>query len=1466
MKISKCYIITNCLLQMKNRIHLRLSKSSQARSVNFLLLAGMICLLTQASTIQAQSENGRENLRSVADVNFDSNHLDNLLKNRDQLLSRHPVAAGKLHGKVLELMDRHTRLGAGQAIDFAQSHGIDVEDETVTVVAVPKEGTSPELLADSMSQIGAEIIRTGHQAVKINIQLGQLETLAIDVGELDYVRLPIKAHFYNSVISEGVGDDSWTNAQNWQDHNLTGAGIKVAVIDGGFEGLAARQGEDEIPSSAIMYDTTGTGMETGGYHGCAVAEVIYDMAPNAQLYLIKFEYLIDLESAVDYCISNNIDVINFSGGFYNVNFYDGAAYSSMTPSPVTIANDAQTNGILWVNSAGNDQQGHARASWNDFNSNDLMDWTPGPLFHEINELEGIVSVGSTITLCLTWNDWPTSDQDFDMYLYKYQSPSDTWIFVTGSANVQTGTQPPIETIIYPVTSPGFYGVVIYKYSATSSPTFILRSLNHDLDYYSYHNHTTPVGGSIACPADAASVLAVGAIDEYNYRTGPIESFSSIGPTNGSYTGQIVHTKPDICGPEEVSSRTFQVFFPPPYVPHYFEGTSASAPHIAGAAALVWSKFTGYNNSQVRSYLESATIDLGSGGKDNTYGYGPLVLNKVWNLTTSSTTGGSVTIPGEGTYLYDDGTTVPLTAVAETGWSFNSWSGDLTGSANPETITMDDDYSVTANFAIDTFTLDYAAGPGGSLTGETAQVVNYNTNGTAVTAVPDAGYDFVNWSDASTENPRTDLNVTANIDVTANFAINTYTLDYTAGPGGSLTGETAQVVDYNTNGTAVTAVPDAGYNFVNWSDASTENPRTDLNVTANIDVTANFVLQYTLTASSDPNGTIEPSGTFTKNSGQDQLFTATPNTGYQTNIWYLDGNSIQTGANTYLLTNIQTDHSVFVTFIPVPEIRVSPASYDYGQVAVGVYKDKFLYIYNDGAANLSITDLNGLSLTDFSLINPPEIPFIVEPFSYQYLRIRFEPSLLGESSATLSITNNDSDENPTYIDITGTGVEPLIIFVDANATGIGDGSSWEDAYYYLQDAIFDAEFGDHIWVAEGIYKPDQKEGLAPGDPNFAFDLINGVSLYGGFPSGGDPNWNDRDPNAYETILSGDLNGDDDNDIDPSDLLTHPSRSDNSYHVITGSLTTTANVIDGFVINGGNANSGFYPDYYGGGLYRYNGTISNCKITHNSANCGGGLYNCDGTISNCTIGYNLATSYGGGLLFCDGKLISCIVASNTTDGQGGGLYISDADITGCTIADNYAADYGAGICGCDGLINSCIIWGNVAESHGDQLYISSEPIYSCIQDWLSGGVGNIADAPCLVRLAYWDPNGTPEDPCDDFWVDGDYHLHYDSPCINAGDPGYIPQQDEVDIDGQARVRLDRVDMGADEAGSNPADFDESGVVDLLDFSTLAAAWLSESGEIEWNELCNISTSTDEVIDSLDLAAFSEEWLWQAYWYIP
>jgi len=150
--------------------------------------------------------------------------------------------------------------------------------------------------------------------------------------------------------------------------------------------------------------------------------------------------------------------------------------------------------------------------------------------------------------------------------------------------------------------------------------------------------------------------------------------------------------------------------------------------------------------------------------------------------------------------------------------------------------------VTANFAVNTYTLAYTAGSNGTISGTSPQTVDYNGSGAAVTAVPNTGYHFVNWSDGVATAARTDSGVTADKSVSATFAqnaIETRTLTYVAGSGGTISGTSPQAVALGGSGTAVTAIPNSGYHFVNWSDGLTQNPRTDASVTADKSVTADF---------------------------------------------------------------------------------------------------------------------------------------------------------------------------------------------------------------------------------------------------------------------------------------------------------------------------------------------------------------------------------------------------------------------------------------------------------------------------------------------------------------------------------------------------------------------------------------------------------------------------------------------------
>ena len=195
----------------------------------------------------------------------------------------------------------------------------------------------------------------------------------------------------------------------------------------------------------------------------------------------------------------------------------------------------------------------------------------------------------------------------------------------------------------------------------------------------------------------------------------------------------------------------------------------------------------------------------------------------------------------------------LTGAANPGYSFVNWTGDVTGLANPTSVTMSADRSVTANFSSFCFTLTKTIGPGGSGAVNASPAPNCSggtqyTSGTVVqlTAVADPDNGFVNWTGAATgsANP-TSVTMSGNRSVTANFSSICYTLTKNATPGGSANASPAPNCHSGTqytSGTVVqlTAVADPDNGFVNWTGDVTgsANP-TSVTMTANRSVTANF---------------------------------------------------------------------------------------------------------------------------------------------------------------------------------------------------------------------------------------------------------------------------------------------------------------------------------------------------------------------------------------------------------------------------------------------------------------------------------------------------------------------------------------------------------------------------------------------------------------------------------------------------
>ena len=180
----------------------------------------------------------------------------------------------------------------------------------------------------------------------------------------------------------------------------------------------------------------------------------------------------------------------------------------------------------------------------------------------------------------------------------------------------------------------------------------------------------------------------------------------------------------------------------------------------------------------------------------------------------------------------------VVAVPSSGYVFAGWS-DGKSTASRLEVGVNADVTVEATFVLATLWLRYRAIGGGTISGDDYQTVAYGGNGSEVEAVSDANHHFRTWNDSVVTAKRTEIGVNKNVRVYARFAPDEHALTYTAGSGGTLRGMTTQSVRYGRPGMPVTAIPNTGFHFTEWSDHVTDARRTDVNVTAPITVSAIF---------------------------------------------------------------------------------------------------------------------------------------------------------------------------------------------------------------------------------------------------------------------------------------------------------------------------------------------------------------------------------------------------------------------------------------------------------------------------------------------------------------------------------------------------------------------------------------------------------------------------------------------------
>ena len=269
-------------------------------------------------------------------------------------------------------------------------------------------------------------------------------------------------------------------------------------------------------------------------------------------------------------------------------------------------------------------------------------------------------------------------------------------------------------------------------------------------------------------------------------------------------------------------------------------------------------------------------------------------------TSNSTTMGSVSGGGTYTYLHE----MSLTATPAYGYHFVQWNDQNTD--NPRTITVTRDSAFTAQFAANSYTI--TAEPNDPTMGSAygSGTYNYNTTVT-LTAVETYGYHFTQWSDGVTDNPRT-ITVQNSATYTAQFEINSYIITVQSSDPAIGTASGGGSFNYLTP-VYITANPNPGYHFTQWSDGNTDNPRL-INVTQNATYTAQFAInsyEVVVNANDSSMGNVSGSGTYYHN--MPATIMATPNYGYHFVMWS-DGSLLN--PRTITVTN---DIAVTAMFAP-----------------------------------------------------------------------------------------------------------------------------------------------------------------------------------------------------------------------------------------------------------------------------------------------------------------------------------------------------------------------------------------------------------------------------------------------------------------------------------------------------------------------------------------------------------------------
>ncbi len=443
-----------------------------------------------------------------------------------------------------------------------------------------------------ISNLPAEITTIWKNRASAWVKISDLLKIANDLSSDLY----LSAVYYPTNDDEGPGV---MGSDNYITNGANGGGIDIAVFDGGFNMLTEARAASAAPTPAntTVFNPTGDPLESGSQHGTGCVETVFDHAPAADYFLCKIYSLSDMGDAVDWCITQGVDIISHSISRYNLGWNDNTGAACAAVQTATNA------GILFFTSAGNRNGTHWQGAFSDPDIDGNHNWQGND---EQNDFT--VNDMGTVSINLQWNASPLVDA-YDLFLVE----DGTDIVLASSTNLFG-----YESIGWTNSSGSTMNVYLAVVAGSAGFTPAFEVFNHDngagnFEYASTNSSTTSPSNSTQANCISVGALPLGSYGSASGTSGIIASYSSRGPTNDGALA------PDICAPTNTTTVAYG---------GAFGGTSCATPNAAGAAAAFWSAHPGVSANGIRAILfRKAQLynDWGASGPDNLYGNGGLEL-------------------------------------------------------------------------------------------------------------------------------------------------------------------------------------------------------------------------------------------------------------------------------------------------------------------------------------------------------------------------------------------------------------------------------------------------------------------------------------------------------------------------------------------------------------------------------------------------------------------------------------------------------------------------------------------------------------------------------------------------------------------------------------------------------------------------------------------------------------------------